>query len=219
MTTDALGRRVLGVLAGSDMPDDQFINWVHSADLILAADGGANRLLDCGVVPHTTIGDLDSISPDASKRQVRLIENEDQDTSDCDKLLHFAKDLGVEEITLLGVEGDLLDHVIGTVQSAAKVELGVRLALRRGIAWVLKGPTEFSLPVLPGTRLSLLPITLCESVTITGTQWELSGDTLDPKGLTSLSNKVVAHDFNASLKAGAALLFVETEGTPQWAKE
>lgn len=216
MQVVATDHRVLGVLAGADMPVKELLAWVESSSLVLAADGGANRLVECGIVPHSTIGDLDSISPEAARAQVRLISIEDQDTSDCDKLLHLAQELGTDRLTLAGVEGDLLDHVIGTIHSAAKIEIKVQLALRRGLAWILKGPAEFSRFVEEGTRVSLLPISVCEEVFLTGTQWSLNAATLGPEGLTSLSNRASGGSVKVQFAKGVAVLFVETNGLPDW---
>lgn len=49
----------------------------RQADLILAADGGADRALSAGVRPDVIIGDLDSVSPQAKKycRQKNLFSS------------------------------------------------------------------------------------------------------------------------------------------------
>lgn len=208
--------RVLGVLAGTVMPASQLAQWVDSADVVLAADGGANRLLEIGVVPSATIGDLDSIGEAASRAQTSLLRDDDQDTTDCDKLLRLAQSSGYASITLISVEGDLLDHVIGSVQSAAKSPLEVRMGLRRGIGRFAAGPACLNLRTRPSSRLSVIPLDRCSGVTLQGARWPLSEATLEPFGLTSLSNLAEQEEVCLQVDEGHVFVFVETDGLPRW---
>jgi len=199
--------RVLGVLAGGDLSPERLGAWVRSAHTILAADGAANDLHAINVVPDATIGDFDSISMSTKDVQLELFHIEDQDSSDCDKLLGVAADKGFSEITLIGVEGDLLDHVLGNLFSAAKSKLKVRFSLRRGIGYVLKGPVRMGLDVPVDTRMSLMPISDCSGVSIEGAHWPLNEAALSPLGLTSLSNRAEG-PIRLSIRSGAAILFL-----------
>ena len=199
-------RRTLGVLSGTDMKPDQVRAWAESADLVLAADGGANVLHSLGIRPGAIIGDYDSIAPEA--RVGLQLEDRDQDSSDCDKLLRYAERIGCLEITLCNVEGDLPDHFLGTIQSALKSSLQVRMALRRGLGIVLKGPIEFKVDSPMGARVSLIPLEKCEDVDLLGTQWALSKDSLAPDGSTSLSNRAVDSSIKLNMRSGSAVLFL-----------
>jgi len=209
-------QKVLGVLAGGDMPTDQLAAWARSADLVLAADGGADRLLEAGIKPRTTIGDLDSLSSVAAVPLV--IRDPDQETSDCDKLLSLAERLGHESITLCCVEGDRLEHVIGTLRSAARSVIRVRLALRRGVAWVLVGSDEVVVELEEGERVSLMPLEACAKADILGVRWPLVGVELSIDGRTSLSNEAVGGAVTARIGSGAAALIVTSPRfeSPAW---
>jgi thiamine pyrophosphokinase len=209
-------RKVLGVLAGRDMPPERLADWARSSDLVLAADSGADALLAVGIVPQLVVGDLDSISLEAQIEQREILHDPDQDTSDCDKLLALAAGMGCHSITLCGAEGDLPDHVLGTLHSAARAPLDVRLAYRRGIGRVLRGPFAGSFAARVGARVSLLPLVPCGEVTLRGLEWELEAATLDPLGLTSLSNRATEERIGVGLASGAALLFIGTDGEPVW---
>ena len=198
------------------MPVDQLRAWVRSAHLVMAADGGADRLLECGSIPAATIGDLDSISAQAAERQFELIGSEDQDSTDCDKLLALAATRGHRRITLAGVEGDLPDHVLGTFQSAARATIAVRFAFRKGVGEIVRGPAVRTYELAAGSRYSLVPLVPCYGVTLRGTRWELDEAALEPMGLTSLSNRVERSPVSLVLESGVAFLFVETDGTPVW---
>jgi thiamine pyrophosphokinase len=208
--------RVFGALGGADMPVEQLREWALSASVVLAADGGADRLLEAGCEPRIVVGDLDSITPEARQNLADVRLDQDQDTTDCDKLLALAEALGHESITLGGVEGDLLDHVLGSLQSAIRSPLQVRLALRRGLGWVLKGSGQLSLQTRSGRRVSLVPLLPCGGVTASGVVWPLERAVLEPGGMTSVSNRSAADTVEVTLEAGALFVFLETDGAPIW---
>lgn len=198
------------------MPLAQLSEWAESADRVFAADGAADRLLAAGRRPDVVIGDLDSIGGRAREILADVRHDPDQDTSDADKLLTLAASEGVGTITLAGAEGDLLDHVLGTLQSALRSPLRVRLALRQGLGWIVKGPVRFERSTAPGSRFSVVPLTVCHGVTLRGAQWPLAGATLDPFGLTSLSNRAAEAGVFLEIEEGAAFVFAATEGRPEW---
>jgi len=199
--------RVLAVLAGGDFPLDRLDLWFRSADVVIAADGAANSLTELGRVPNITVGDLDSLSDENRSSQLELIQIDDQNSTDCDKLLSLAAHRGYSNLTLIGVEGDLLDHTLGTLQSVARSCLNVRIILRRGIAQVLHGPIEQRLNLPESTRLSLMPLTPCLGVNLTGTQWTLSNAELSPLGANSLSNRALG-PVSIQMQEGAAVVFL-----------
>lgn len=213
---DIPGPRVLGVLAGGDILLERLGDWARSADVVLAADGGADRSLAAGVTPTATVGDLDSLV--ASVEAARAVRDSDQDSSDCDKLLALAQRMGHTHITLIGAEGDRLDHVLGALSSAVRSTLFVRLALRRGLGWVLRGPIDFSIEAGADELVSLMPLEACENVTLTGVRWPLSEARLSAGGLVSLSNRALGGPLTVEIGQGAALLTAlspERE-TPAW---
>lgn len=139
--------------------------------------------------------------------QVRL--HADQDSTDCDKLLALAHELGYGQITLGGIEGDRMDHALATWLSAARSELDVRLALRRGLGWVLKPGRSLVVRSSPGATVSLLPLSPSEGVVLRGVHWPLEGKRLSWDGLVSISNTAVGDAVEAELREGLAALIVE----------
>ena len=218
-----MSKRVLGVLAGKDMPADLLRRWAADADVVLAADGGADRLLEAGVRPSWIVGDMDSISKEARDMGCPILHVADQDTTDCDKLLQLAASMSYKAVTLASVEGDALDHLLATVYSALRADVAVRFALRTGVAWVLQGGRsnmlwETVISAEPGRRVSLVPLLPCAGVDFEGVEWPLSGAELSPTGLVSVSNRAAGTRVRASVRDGAALLVAEYsfEEMPFW---
>ena len=204
--------RVLGVLNGRDMNLSTLAKWLGSADRVYAADGGGRRAQEAGVEPHVVVGDFDSSEPSTFAEWYRV---DDQESTDCDKLLaHVLKD-GFQALTLVGVEGDRLDHVLASLASAARSPLQVSLGLRTGWGRVLVGPTSLDLPGCEGATVSLMPLEKVSGVSLTGVQWPFSDRTLSPSGFVSISNRAVG-EIRAVVTQGAALLTVSSDGEPVW---
>jgi thiamine pyrophosphokinase len=207
--------RVLGVLGGDDLAVCKVLAWARSATRVIAADGGANVLVDGGFVPDVIVGDLDSVH-DASGAQV--LHQADQDMTDAGKMLRLIAAEGHREATLVGLEGDLLDHLLGTLAEIARSPLDLRLALRRGLAWTVRPGRPVARPAIGERRVSLIPLAPCVGAELEGVRWPLSGVELALDGLVSVSNRSTHTEVVARVAQGVALLFVEThEGeTPCW---
>lgn len=201
--------RVLGVLGGQDVGDQRLRDWCASADVVYAADSGADRVIGFGFEP-IVVGDFDSFKSLEDSKHLRLEQSADQNTTDCDKLLALVLKDGHEAVTLAGSEGDLPDHVLATYFSALKSPLQVQFAFRRGIGWLVRPGVKLDVPCRRGQRVSLIPLDVCDDVRISGVEWPLTGETLAPSGSVSVSNRAVETVVTASLATGCALLFLET---------
>lgn len=212
-----MSERVLAVLAGADMPPDLLGDWARSAQVVLAADAGADRLLEAGVEPHRIVGDFDSIS-DLGRFSGEIHHGPDQDSTDCDKLLALARELGHGRLTLAGLEGDRMDHAIASWLGIARSGLDVRVALRRGLGWIMRPGLVQEIPVNRGATISMLPLSHTEGVNLSGVEWPLIDRSLTWDGLVSISNKASSSSVQASLKVGVAILFAEYERSdmPWW---
>lgn len=206
--------RVLGVLDGRDMDPALLRAWAETAELVIAADGAADQLLEVGVSPHIIIGDMDGMTKDPGA--IQIIRDEDPGSTDCDKLLRWARQQGHSSMTLTCIEGDLPDHMISTLSSCIACRRPIRIALRRGVAWVFNGPLQIN--VDPGARISLLPLTSCSGVRLSGVTWPLDHADLEPGGRVSISNSATDGFVQACISRGTGFLFAEysREEMPFW---
>lgn len=198
------------------MPGSLVKRWAHSADFIIAADAGADLLAEVGVRPNFILGDMDSARSIPPEVEVRLLE--DQDSTDCDKLLAAASELDCQTITLIAIEGDQLDHMLATLHSAARSPLRVRVALRTGVGWILGAGDEVRASTQPGRRVSLLPLAESQGASLKGVRWPLERSSISALGHTSISNSAEGESIYAHILEGAAFLFVEypPEEMPFW---
>jgi thiamine pyrophosphokinase len=209
--------RVIVVASGEI--DDRDARWLASADLLIAADGGAALLDRIGRRPDRLIGDLDSVSADLVERleaagtRVELHPT-DKDASDTELALGAAIAAGGTEIVLLGALGGArLDHEIANLLLITDPELedvDVRLVRGGTTVRVLRGGRRLALHEADGLIVSLLPVGGdASSVTTTGLRWSLTDAVLRMGRSRGLSNELIEASASVSLEHGT-LLVVQT---------
>lgn len=181
------------------------------APTLIAADGGANACVANGFLPTAVIGDFDSIHEDtrAALTGKKMIEISEQDSTDFEKCLSR---IDAPFILATGFAGDRLDHGL--------VALSV-LSRRLGPPTFLIGPDDFafaapktlSLPLSPGTRVSLFPMAPMTG-TSTGLKWPINGLNLDPMGRTGTSNEATG-PVNLTFDAPGCLVILPRAALPQ----
>lgn len=210
-------QRVLGVLAGTDISDEVMVAWARSADIVVAADGAANRLLAAGVTPTMIVGDLDSLDPMVERSNLSIEGDLDQETTDCDKLLdHVNRRYDQPQLSLIGLEGDRFDHVLSSLQSVARLYPTCRLVLRDGLAWLVRPGAPLRVASNVGQIVSLIPLLPCTGVAMGGVKWPPKSE-LSPLGATSISNIATEKEVLATLEQGLALFVQQTiSSMPSW---
>jgi len=84
--------------------------------LVIAADGGADRLLKHNITPDFVIGDLDSISDkSATKLEEWLVSNKNIQKTDLEKAVDYAIDKGATDIQIVGWSGGRIDHTLAAL--------------------------------------------------------------------------------------------------------
>lgn len=155
---------------------------------IVAADGGADRLLRLGVTPRAVYGDFDSISAGAQARlQGRLFPIPEQETTDFDKALRH---IVAPFVLGVGFQGARLDHGLAVLNALTRHP--DRRALILGPQEVtFLAPPELELHLTVGTRLSLFPMAPVRGES-EGLRWPIDGLHFTPDGRIGTSNAVSA---------------------------
>jgi thiamine pyrophosphokinase len=206
------------VADGDHAPADRGL--LADAELIIAADGGAEWLDAQGIAPHMVVGDLDSADAALIDRLAAAgvaIERHPvgKDASDLELGVEAASKVGADDIVVLGALGGALDHLLANVLllgSAARARQSIRLVHGSTSARLLTGPAEVQLNGPAGSRVSLLALgAAAKGVTTRGMRWRLAADRLEPGSSRGLANVVDALPAAVSLVAGQ-LLVVEFAG-------
>lgn len=206
---------VVHVLAGGEPMSAPRILGLGAADLVIAADSGAENADSAGVFVDVLVGDLDSISKQTLEAIIdggtRIkAHHADKAATDLELALATAVEMGAEEIVVVGGGGRRLDHLLGNVAvvtSRALRHVPVRWELERETAYVVHG--RRSIPVTVGSTFSVIPIGRdAHGVTLTGSKWNLHNATLDVGASLGISNVAAASEITVNVSDGTLLVII-----------
>jgi thiamine pyrophosphokinase len=211
------------VVAGGDAAPEDAAHLL-GADLVIAADSGAEWLDGQGRPPNVLVGDLDSIDPGLLERlsaQGVAIERHqvDKDASDAELALARAVSDGANEVVILGgIGGERLDHELANLLLLADrrwTRLDLRIVRGRTTVRALRDGAEADLEGASGDLVTLLAVGGDASgVTTRGLRYPLLGETLSFGHTRGLSNEVEHAPASVSLERGT-LLVIETGKEPR----
>lgn len=203
-------------------------------DLVVAADGGADHILESGYLPHALIGDLDSLKPEnlekCRKQGIHILQYpSEKDETDLELALEYAasrlklmdqagqqepaqkepssnKQEMLKDIWLLGATGGRVDHLLGNLA----LMLGF---FKRGIRIRAKDPYhelwlirgQEKLKGEKGQELSLIPISEFAVVRTEGLYYPLNNDTLRQDATRGISNVFLGEDAFVDVSEGVVL--------------
>jgi thiamine pyrophosphokinase len=156
------------------------------APRVVAADGGADRLLALGSEPEAVIGDFDSISAAARARLAgRLYPIAEQVTTDFDKAL---RSIAAPFVLGLGFAGQRLDHGLAVLNTLVR-QKDKRCLILSATDVTFLAPRDLALTLPLRSRLSLFPMGPVRGES-QGLRWPLQGLAFDPAGMIGTSNEV-----------------------------
>lgn len=180
-----------------------------AADLVVAADGGADRALALGLAVDLVVGDFDSVSPAARAALAAdcFRRVSDPSTTDLEKAIAAAFDAGAADVDVIGIGGGRPDHALANLSVLVRFRGRGQLVLHDDYFAISRVESWRSLDAPEGTVVSLIAIGECEGVTTSGLRWDLDQATLafSPRGV---HNEVVTSPATVSVRTGDLLLFV-----------
>ncbi len=194
--------------------NERLVRLVRSADLLVAADGGANHLARIGIRPAAVVGDLDSIRPEvrAWVGEERIVSRPDQDLTDLHKTLVWAvEERGATRAVIVGGTGGRLDHALENLALLGRWAGRVELEMHDDAVRIVPVQREAAFTVAPGATVSLLPLGRCERVWTAGLRWRLAGEPLDLGGRTSVSNQATERRITVRVAGGTLLVFLPSD--------
>ncbi|GAB4244251.1 MAG: thiamine diphosphokinase [Thermoleophilia bacterium] len=188
------------VVAGARLDGPLDPDALAEADLLVAADGGADALLAAGMRPGLLVGDMDSIRPETLEQmrdegvEVSLLPTA-KDETDLETALRTAVNRGADRITVFGaLGGPRLDHLLGTLLLLTAPWLqGRRVRLVDPWHEVFLAEGDVEIRGSPGDTVSLLPLSpVVRDVSTKGLLYSLEGEELHQSTTRGVSNALRA---------------------------
>lgn len=201
------------VVAGSPKAQQPNGHRPRSADLVIAADGGANLCTAWGWPVHLVIGDMDSIHEKVARtlRQQGIpfdVYAPEKDETDLELALRQALERGAGEIIIAGALGARIDHTAANLALLALPQLATVKACivdDGQTVWLVRDC--HTVHGEPGDTLSLIPFAGdAHGVSISGVYWPLDNADLLLGPSLGISNRLIARQARISVRQGALLV-------------
>lgn len=183
----------------------------RKGDLVIAADGGYDKLFSLGIKCDLLIGDLDSIkeAPHGVPTQRHPVKKDETD-------MHLAylegAKRGFSEFVILGGTGGREDHTFANYSLLLYIANrghNARLLSNTGDVFMLKSGS-MTLSGEKHKHLSAFPFgSVAHGVTIKGAEYECEGITLTPEFPLAVSNRFLDSEVKISVLDGAVLVMRE----------
>lgn len=171
---------------------------------LVAADGGADRMLAMGRMPRAVVGDMDSLSQAARDRLAPGVIHAvpEQETTDFDKALRA---VAAPHVIALGFLGGRVDHELAVLRGLVASGAPCLCLGRQDVVMALPaGRTDLGLRA--GDRLSLFPLAEVTGESA-GLHWPIGGIGFAPAGRIGTSNRVATGPVVLDM-AGAGMLCI-----------
>lgn len=188
----------------------------RECDLVIAADGGYDRLAERGIRTDLFVGDMDSLGVPVSTEVIRYPVRKDE--TDTALAYRAGRERGYTRFVLLSCVGGRTAHTFANFALLAEMRReGMRALLvgERESAFVMMSE-RLTLSRPEGRYLSLFAYGgTAYGLTLTGLSYPLSGYTLSPDAHIGVSNAFTAETATVSVEKGCLLVFCERrEGEP-----
>ena len=185
---------------------------------IIAADRGADYLLDIGVVPDLAVGDFDSADNgvrEALRQKTRLKEyNPRKDYTDTHIAVSEALLLCPDHIVILGATGGRIDHLLGNIELLyACRKQGVEAVIldENNKIRVIDNQLKIKKEMQYGRYISCIPFTeSVKGLTITGFEYNLEAESIYKGQTIGISNELREEEGCITVRQGC-LIVMETK--------
>lgn len=112
------------IVANGEFPTSSVVlSVLDQAKMIVACDGAAQTLLAKGYIPHTIVGDLDSLTPEVKSRFAAIVvHNPDQETNDLTKAVEYVSGKEIQSVCIIGATGLREDHTLANISLLAQYQ-------------------------------------------------------------------------------------------------
>ncbi len=153
-------------------------SFISENDFLIAADGGANKLMKTKFIPDLIIGDMDSITKNALKkyRKTKMIKfPKEKDKIDLELAIDYCVEKKFKEIIILGAIGTRADMTLTNIFLLTQIPKNINAKIiHENQEIYLIHKKKFSVKGIPGEKISLFGIKgKIKGLTLKGFKYEL----------------------------------------------
>ncbi len=188
--------------------------FLGEADLIVAADGGANHCHRLNITPDILLGDLDSVEPevliDCKEKGVEIQRYPARkDATDLELALDLVLIKGARSVLLLGALGGRWDMSLANITLAALKKyssMHISFADHDYCIYILHEGKPFIVRGIAGQTVSFLPINgdVC-GLSLKGFEYPLQNHTIPFGSTRGISNILIADTGQVSFTTGVLI--------------
>ncbi len=185
---------------------------IQQQDIIICADGAAEFALKQGINPHIIIGDLDSITSEV-KSYFQQTDTEwkqfpkEKDFTDAELAIRYALDQKVDELIILGLLGDRIDHMLSNIFHIAEVTKEVPCKMIEGNTQMYIVRNNIKLHGKKGDEISLIPLKgNCGRISTHGLYYPLQQENLPFGSTRGISNVFMDREVEVKVTDGTLLV-------------
>lgn len=192
------------ICLNGELPDKSFFAQLSSLPLI-AIDGAANNLVNQGLIPNLTLGDLDSID-NYHLDKLNIIKLPNQDQTDFQKSLIYLNEKNLLPAIITGINGGYLDHILCNIGIFSATNC--IFYSESQIGFTLAQDEILNLPI--NTKISLLGIPSAKVKTY-GLKWELDNAEINFLENHSCFNRCAEAEIKINIINGKILVIIYLE--------
>lgn len=178
---------------------------------IIAADGGAVRLFEIGILPDCVVGDLDTFDASGVGKffnNVEIVREPSQEINDFEKSLNFAIHKGFRNILIIGFQGGELEHTLNNWSILIKFTDLVNLCIYDLGRYGIPLTHSVKVDVTKDEVISIIPQPFC-NITTQNLRWNLRGENLKLGIREGARNVAESNSILIELNEGSFLLFLD----------
>lgn len=192
------------IIGNGDIKDYEYIKKkIRGDDFVICADGGYNHALKMGITPDVLLGDFDSARGFENVRD-RIEYPVRKDFTDGELAVMYAVEHGYNDVALIAMTGDRLDHTLADILLLDKCKNGVIIDDNNEV-YLLKEKLEIN--GRKGQTLSIIPINGdAYGITTKGLEYPLCSETLYFASSRGISNVMINSKCEITIKKGIAVV-------------
>jgi len=179
------------------------------APVLVAADGGADRLAEMRLAPHAVIGDMDSVADPERWRAgpAPFVHLGEQDSTDFEKCLYATE---APLYLAVGFTGRRVDHMLAVFHALLTyMQKRIVLVGEDEVSTLAPAGATLRLAVTPGSRVSVFPLLPVTATRSRGLVWPIDGLAMAPGRRIGTSNQASQPLIEMTFDGPGALVMVE----------